>query len=60
MVLAKNVDKGRVHYIGKLEDGSQCDASRDAFGFGEPLEFTIGNEQMIPGFEQGVIGMQEG
>ena len=60
MVLAKNGDKVRVHYIGKLEDGSQFDASRDDFGFGEPLEFTIGNEQMIPGFEQGVIGMQEG
>ena len=60
MALAKNGDKVRVHYIGKLEDGSQFDASRDDFGFGEPLEFTIGNEQMLPGFEQGVIGMQEG
>ena len=60
MKQAQNGDKVRVHYIGKLEDGSQFDASRDEFGLGEPIEFTIGNSQMIPGFEQAIIGMNEG
>ena len=60
MKQAQDGDKVRVHYIGTLEDGSQFDASRDEFGLGEPIEFTIGNSQMIPGFEQAIIGMKEG
>lgn len=46
----------RVHYTGKLDDGSVFDSSAG----GEPLQFTIGQGRMIPGFEQGVVGMQEG
>ena len=42
-----------VHYTGKLEDGTVFDSSTDR----EPLQFTIGEGQVIPGFEQGVIGM---
>lgn len=53
---AQNGHKVKVHYTGKLTDGTVFDSSRDR----EPLEFTIGAKQMIAGFEQGVIGMQTG
>ena len=46
----------RVHYTGKLDDGTVFDSSVG----GDPLEFTIGQGQMIPGFERGVVGMEEG
>ena len=49
---AKQGDTVRVQYHGKLQDGSVFDASDR-----EPLEFTIGEGNLIPGFEQGVIGM---
>ncbi|MFQ5602736.1 MAG: peptidylprolyl isomerase [bacterium] len=45
-----------VHYTGKLEDGSIFDSSIER----EPLQFTIGDGQLIPGFEQGIIGMAPG
>ncbi|OJJ17609.1 peptidylprolyl isomerase [marine bacterium AO1-C] len=53
---AQDGNKVKVHYTGKLTDGTVFDSSRDR----EPLEFTIGAKQMIPGFEQGVMGMQVG
>ncbi len=37
-------------------DGTVFDSSRDR----EPLEFTIGQNMVIPGFENGVVGMNEG
>ena len=46
----KNVS---VHYTGKLKDGSVFDSSVDR----EPLNFTVGEGKLIPGFEQGVVGM---
>ena len=46
----------RVHYTGKLDDGTVFDSSAG----GDPLEFTIGQGQMIPGFERGVVGMELG
>ncbi|MSQ06212.1 MAG: peptidylprolyl isomerase [Dehalococcoidia bacterium] len=46
----------QVHYTGTLADGSVFDSSQG----GSPLEFTIGQGQMIPGFEQGVLGMAQG
>lgn len=53
----KNGDTVKVHYTGKLtEDGSVFDSSRER----EPLEFTLGEGQLIPGFEEAVIGMEEG
>ena len=55
-VTAKVGDTVQVHYTGSLEDGSVFDTSVER----EPLQFTIGQGQMIPGFEQGVIGMQLG
>ncbi len=49
-------DTVRVHYTGKLDDGTVFDSSEGR----EPLEFTVGAEQVIPGFEQAVEGMEEG
>lgn len=56
MAQAKTNDTVRVHYTGRLEDGTVFDSSRER----EPLEFTIGEGQVIPGFENGVIGMNPG
>jgi peptidylprolyl isomerase len=53
---ARHGDTVRVHYRGKLRDGSEFDASIDH----EPLQFTIGGGQIIPGFEQAVVGMNPG
>ena len=53
---AKNGDQVRVHYTGRLGDGQVFDSSRD----GEPLEFTVGAGEVIPGFDEGVRGMQVG
>ena len=49
-------DKVKVHYTGKLEDGTVFDSSVDH----EPLEFTLGEGQVIPGFEKAVVGMNPG
>jgi len=56
MSKAKNGDTVKVHYTGKLEDGEVFDTSKDR----EPLEFTIGGGSVIPGFENGIIGMEIG
>ena len=53
MVQAKTGDTVKVHYTGKLDDGTIFDTSADR----EPLEFTIGKGQLIPDFEQAFIGM---
>ena len=45
-----------VHYTGSFTDGEVFDSSMDR----EPLEFNIGQGMVIPGFENGIIGMQEG
>ena len=45
--------KVKVHYTGTLNDGTVFDSSEGK----EPLEFTIGDNQVIPGFENGVKGM---
>ncbi len=56
MSQAKNGDTVKVHYTGTLQDGSVFDSSRER----EPLEFTLGSGQLIPGFEEAVIGMSIG
>ena len=56
MAQAKKGDTVKVHYTGKLVNGAQFDSSVDS----EPLEFTIGQGQLIAGFEQAVIGMTPG
>jgi peptidylprolyl isomerase len=53
---AKQGDTVRVHYRGKLQDGSVFDETFDR----EPLRFTIGGGQLIPGFEEAVVGMTPG
>lgn len=53
MSTVKANDTIKVHYTGKLNDGSVFDSSIDR----EPLEFTLGQGQLIPGFESGVIDM---
>ncbi|NBC49146.1 MAG: peptidylprolyl isomerase [Gammaproteobacteria bacterium] len=53
---AKTGDTVKVHYTGTLTDGTQFDSSRGQ----EPLEFTLGQSQMIGGFEEAVVGMSQG
>jgi peptidylprolyl isomerase len=56
MTQAKKGDKVKVHYTGKLEDGTVFSSSPQE----EPLQFTIGENQILPGFEEAVIGMNPG
>jgi peptidylprolyl isomerase len=56
MPSAKSGDTVRVHYTGKLEDGSVFDSSEGR----DPLEFTVGSGQVIPGFDEAVAGMSPG
>jgi peptidylprolyl isomerase len=56
MAQAKMNDTVTVHYTGSFTDGVVFDSSADR----EPFEFTIGQGMVIPGFENGIIGMQEG
>ncbi|MEH6657209.1 FKBP-type peptidyl-prolyl cis-trans isomerase [Leeuwenhoekiella marinoflava] len=50
----KNNDTVQVHYTGKLTNGQIFDSSVDK----EPLEFQLGQGQIIPGFENGLIDMK--
>ena len=64
MAQAKEGDKVKVHYTGKLEggevfDSSEC-AEQECGCDSGPLEFTIGEGEVIPGFEKAVVGMSEG
>lgn len=56
MSQAKNGDKVKVHYTGKYESGEVFDSSRER----EPFEFTLGQGQVIPGFEKEIEGMEIG
>ncbi len=56
MAAAKVGDTVSIHYTGRLNDGSVFDSSLER----EPLKFSIGGQQVIPGFEQAVIGMNPG
>ena len=72
MAQAKNGDKVRVHYTGRLDNGSIFDSSEgyvdecegDSSGCNsrptEPMEFVIGDGNLIPKFEQAVIGLEPG
>jgi peptidylprolyl isomerase len=55
-IKAETGDTIKVHYTGTLNDGTVFDTSLER----EPLEFTIGQGQLISGFEQAVIGMKVG
>lgn len=56
MAQAKIGDTVKINFTGKLEDETIVDSSQDQ----SPLEFTIGNGDVISGLEQGVIGMAVG
>jgi peptidylprolyl isomerase len=53
---AKTGDKVKVHFTGYLEDSTIFGSTMDE----EPFEFTIGEKNMLAGFENAVIGMQKG
>ncbi|KLO23772.1 peptidylprolyl isomerase [Marinitoga sp. 1197] len=56
MMKAEKGNTVKVHYTGTLNDGSVFDTSNGR----EPLEFTLGTGQVIPGFEEAIIGMEIG
>lgn len=56
MTQAKKGNTVKIHYTGKLQDGSVFDSSSGR----EPLQFSIGGGQVIPGFEEAVVGMKVG
>lgn len=49
-------DQIRVSYVGRFENGSVFDSSEGR----EPLEFTVGEEQVIAGFDRAVVGLKPG
>jgi len=53
---AKTGNQVKVHYHGRLQDGTTFDSSEGR----SPLEFEVGAGQVIKGFEDGVLGMKEG
>jgi peptidylprolyl isomerase len=56
MTPIKNGDTVKVHYKGTLEDGTIFDDSEDH----DPLEFVIGEQMVLPGFENALIGKEIG
>lgn len=56
MAIVKEGDTIRIHYVGRLEDGTVFDSSENR----SSLEFTVGDGEVIPGLEHGVIGMNLG
>ena len=56
MAQAKDGDTVQVHYTGTLGDGTVFDSSVGS----DPLEFTLGEGGVIPGFEEAVRGMSPG
>ena len=53
---ANSGDNVKIHYTGKLDDGTEFDSSAGQ----DPLEFQLGSGQVIPGFDKAVEGMNVG
>ena len=53
----KKGDTVKIEYEGSLDDGSVFDSSKK---HGEPLEFEVGAHQILPSFEDALMGMEEG
>lgn len=49
-------DQVRVNYVGRFADGAIFDSSEGR----EPLEFTVGANQVIAGFDRAVLGLRPG
>jgi peptidylprolyl isomerase len=56
MTQARQGDKVQIHYVGRLDDGTVFDSSEGR----DPLQFTLGEGEVIPGFESAVQGMASG
>lgn len=56
MSQVKNGDSVKVHYTGKFDTGEVFDSSVE----GDPLAFTVGIGQVIPGFDRALVGMAVG
>ncbi len=56
MAAAKMGDTVKVHYTGTLDDGTVFDSSRER----DPMEFKLGEGELIPGFEKAIDGMDTG
>ncbi|HET8797174.1 MAG TPA: peptidylprolyl isomerase [Thermoanaerobaculia bacterium] len=56
MPQAKQGDVVHVHYRGTLDDGTVFDSSEGS----DPISFTVGSGEVIPGFEQAIEGMAAG
>ncbi len=56
MSQAKSGDAVKIHYTGRLADGMEFDSSKGS----DPLSFTLGKGEVIPGFEKAVEGLAVG
>ncbi len=56
MSKAKNGDAVKIHYTGRMADGKEFDTSKGS----DPLSFTLGKSEVIPGFEKAVEGLAVG
>ncbi len=56
MTQANTGKRVKIHYTCKLDDGAVVASSRED----EPIEFTLGQSQVLPGIEEAVSGMEAG
>lgn len=57
--MIKTGDRVAVDYEGRFEDGTVFDSSHHE-GHSHPLVFTVDKHEVIPGFEQAVMGLEQG
>lgn len=56
MAHPRSGDKVKIHYTGRLDDGRVFDSSKER----TPIELTVGEERLLPGFEEALTGMEPG